>query len=148
MYTKTLPIYLNCVRRRVAKILLNQRIHPVRVSVCPSRLSICLFFHAFLLQTKCAGINLRQEPDRGPIQPQFHPQSAPVAHPPTSECKYKSSSRPKKKGGDNPSKEDLAVINVAYSSLSKNLRISSWNRSAHPTEEPRLEETEAIFPHL
>lgn len=31
---------------------------------------------------------------------------------PRSECKYKS--RKKKKKGDNPSKEDLAVINVAY----------------------------------
>lgn len=51
VYTKTLPIYLNCVRCRVAKIFLNQRIHPVRVSVCLS-LSIYLvcppvsFLHA------------------------------------------------------------------------------------------------------
>lgn len=39
VYRKTLPIYLNCVRCCLAKMFLNQRIHPVRVSVCPS---VCL----------------------------------------------------------------------------------------------------------
>lgn len=55
VYMKTLPIYLNCVRCCVAKIFLNQRIHPVRVSVYLSIdvsiylpcLSVRLFLHAF-----------------------------------------------------------------------------------------------------
>lgn len=68
VYRKTLPIYLNCVRCCVAKMFLNQRIHPVRVFVCPSVWSvsfICLslspsFFMPWTSKKipKCAGINL------------------------------------------------------------------------------------------
>lgn len=51
---KTLPIYLNCVRCCVAKIFLNQRIRPVRVSVYLSILSV----HPSLLHAFCSKPNV------------------------------------------------------------------------------------------
>lgn len=88
VYMKTLPIYLNCVRRRVAKIFLNQRIHPVRVSVslslvCPS----VSFFVSFYYKPNVLE-SIWQEADRGPPRPPTSspgsnpPQPAPVSHPP------------------------------------------------------------------
>ena len=102
VYMKTLPIYLNCVRCCVAKIFLNQRIHPVRVSVlsiylsiylvCPSVSSSCL-----LLQTKCAGINPLQEPNEASVQPKLKSSMLECPIDPCSVYKRKSFSRPKKK---------------------------------------------------
>lgn len=119
-YMKTLPIYLNCVRCCVAKMFLNQRIHSVRVSVYLSILSVhpSLLLHAFyffkpnVLESICEGA----EGTPCPAKAQVEYASVPLIH-----VLYinKIILKTKKEGGDNPSKEDLAVINVACSLFSK-----------------------------
>lgn len=70
VYMKTLPIYLNCVRRRVAKMFLNQRTHPDRVSVslvCPS----VSFFMPFYYKPNVLESICDRSLKEAPIQPQF-----------------------------------------------------------------------------
>lgn len=118
VYMKTLPIYLNCVRCCVAKIFLNQRIHPVRVSVCLSVLSVHpSLLHAFYSKPNVLESIRNRSRTRPPCPAEARVQYASV---PSIRVLYINHSQDQKKqkekkGGDNPSKEDLAVINVAYS---------------------------------
>lgn len=81
VYMKTFTHLPQLCEMLCGKDIPNQRIHPVRVSVRVSNVSINLShvcpsvsFHAFLLQTKCAGINPKTGTVRWfPVQPKLSP---------------------------------------------------------------------------
>lgn len=88
------------------------------LSIYLSCLSIRLFFMPFTPNQMCWNQSVTGA-ERGLVQPKLKSSMLECPIDPCSVYKRKSFSRPKKEGGDNPSKEDLAVINVAYSLFSE-----------------------------